>query len=535
MRFRWIIVILSLLVSANLLFRGDEGWNYSFENIRQNVSLGLDLKGGITMTLEVDTEDALHQHLEEMAGAMKNAMEQEGFTVTSSEPLNESDSVRLVGITHPEGKNAEDTLDQFYGRGWFVNMDGNAATLRLKELNKTTVLDGAVDQTVYKIQNRVDQLGVSEPVINRALGSNRIYLELAGTDDSERVHNLVKEPGKLEWRLVQPGTQPAATEAELLRPYGGTPPPGTRVFPHADSGQVMLLQEVILTARNVMNVQPTTDDRGLPAVAVTLDRTGGQIFSRVTGQNVKELLAIVLDGKVISAPQIQSQLSQNFSITGQFSPRDAENLVVKIKSGSLPAEVRVLDESVIGPTLGRDSIRQGTTAAIGGLILVCIFILLYYKLAGIFALFALVLNLIIIMGMMAGLEAVLTLPGIAGFILTIGMAVDANVLVFERIREELRAGTAPRTAVDIGYKSAFVTIMDANVTTFIAAFCLLLMGQGPIKGFAVMLMIGIVCSIFTAVFCSRTFFLTWLRTRGTLKSLPVWPVWRGNPVEKANA
>ena len=201
-------------------------------------------------------------------------------------------------------------------------------------------------------------------------------------------------------------------------------------------------------------------------------------------------------------------------------------MVVQIKSGSLPAKVEILEERVIGPTLGRDAIEQGSKAAITGLVLVVVFILLYYRRAGAYAFVALVLNLVIILGILSGIGAILTLPGIAGFILTIGMAVDANVLVFERIREELVHGTAPKNAVEIGYKTAFVTIMDANITTFIAAFCLLLMGEGPIKGFAVMLMIGIVSSIFTAVFCSHTFFLWYLKSRPVLPKLAIWPVWK---------
>ena len=324
----------------------------------------------------------------------------------------------------------------------------------------------------------------------------------------------------------------APDEASLLAPFGGQLPAGKRIFPMEDpvSGATnyMMLEEVLLTASNVADVYPTQDDRGLPAVGITLDREGGQKFERTTAANIDNNLAIVLDGKILSAPNILSKLSNRFIIQGNFAQQEVQDMVVKINSGSLPAEVRILEERLIGPTLGRDAIKQGSYSAGIGLILVIVFILLYYGRAGIYAVFALVLNMIFILGILAGIGAVLTLPGIAGFILTIGMAVDANVLVFERIREELRDGTPPKNAVEIGYRSAFVTIMDANITTFLAAFCLLLMGEGPIKGFAIMLMIGIVSSIFTAVFCSRTFFMTYLKGKETLSKLSIWPVWQGS-------
>jgi len=534
MKFRWAVITLSILLSLFLLFRpSEDGGSWSLSNFGENIRLGLDLKGGIFMQLEVDEEDAIKQYLEEQAGTIKASLESDEITVESSTADYDRKVVTLTNVASSTDLNISKEIKTRYGNNWFIEAkDAGGYELRLKEVASSYVKNDAVKQAVYKIQNRIDALGVTEPNITQVLGSNRIILELAGADDSSRVHNIVKEPGKLEWRLVQPGTNVAETEQALAMAAGGTIPPGTRVFPFAGDGAeasgFMLLQEVLLTASNVVNVFETRDQSGFPAVGINLDRAGGLLFEEVTGKNVGNHLAIVLDGKVISAPEINGKLGSSFIIQGRFSQNEVANMVVKIKSGSLPAKVHILEERVIGPTLGRDSIRQGFFAGSIGLALVVVFILLYYKRAGVYAFMALVMNLIIILGIIAALGAVLTLPGIAGFILTIGMAVDANVLVFERIREELRDGTVPKNAVEIGYKSAFVTIMDANITTFIAAFCLLLMGQGPIKGFAVMLMIGIVSSIFTAVFCSRTFFLAYMNKHLTLRKLAIWPIWQGD-------
>jgi len=513
------------------LFKTSEGDGYF--STKPNIKYGLDLQGGIFMQLEVDTDDALRQFIEEQTGSIKVNLEADEFTVGSAEPLTEEKTVLLKDVSKAGSEDVFGDIKDAYPN-WVGTQNGTEIRLTPRDRLITRVHEDAINQTVYKIQNRIDELGVTEPSITRALNSNRIILELAGADDVERVHNIVKEPGKLEWRLVQPGSQTAMTEEELLAPFGGTAPAGTRVFKNISMpGQpgFTLLQEVLLTASNIRDVYPSRDNNGMPAVGITLDRPGNQIFSRVTADNIGNQLAVVLDGKVISAPRIQSHLPDpRFIITGQFTDLEVGDMVVKIKSGSLPAEVRILEERIIGPTLGRDSIASGTQSAALGLILVIFFMMFWYRRAGVYSVIALVLNLVLIAGMLSALGSVLTLPGIAGFILTIGMAVDANVLVFERIKEELKAGLSTNRAVDAGFKTAYVTILDANITTFIAAFCLLLMGQGPVKGFAVMLMIGIVSSIFTAVFCSRTFFLAYLGS-SKHKPLGIWPLIGKNPVE----
>jgi len=534
MKFRWAIIGLALLYSAYMLLQPGEDNAWSLDNYKDNIKLGLDLKGGIYMQLEVDLDDAVEQFLEEQAGTIRGSLQGQDMTVESAESDFESRTVTLKGVSWEKEEDVFREIRRQYDDMWTLDRRGEDVVLRLRDSAERTVGNDAISQTVYKIQNRIDELGVTEPVINRTLNSNRIVVELAGADDADRVIKIVQEPGQLEWRLKLKNTEMAPTPEQLLAPYGGNPPAGAKVFRYRDELRgidgYMLLQDVMLTARNIANVSVSRDQRGLPAVGVTLNREGGQIMGRQSGQNINNQLAIVLDGEVISAPNIKSQLNDRFIIEGNFSQQEVQDLVVKIKSGSLPAKVDILETRTIGPTLGRDAIKSGTAAAMLGLVIVIIFIMLYYRMAGVFALFALILNMALILGMLAGLGAVLTLPGIAGFILTIGMAVDANVLVFERIREELRTGTMPKNAVEIGYKTAFVTIMDANVTTFLAAFCLWLLGEGPVKGFAIMLMIGIICSIFTAVFCSRTFFLAYMSRRTGDRSLSIWPVWRPNTV-----
>ncbi|CAM2007127.1 protein translocase subunit SecD [Acanthopleuribacter pedis] len=528
MKTRWIVIAVAIVYSGYVLLshETEDSWTFSTDNITKNIQLGLDLKGGIFMQLEVDVEDAVDHYVEEQAGTIKASLEAENMTVGSSDPQIKERRVVLANLGSTINQEVVPEVKRLYRDRWDIRGDANQLTLTLREGAIDDVKKDAVTQTVYKIQNRIDQLGVSEPNINQVVGTNRIVVELAGTDDQARVQKLVKEPGQLEWRMVAKGALNFAQRAEELQPYLK---PGYKILPMKEGEGFYLLEPVMMTASNVSRVMASRDETGFPAIGINLDRAGGQIMDSVTGQPdaVGRQLAVILDGKVLTAPVIRQRLSNSFVISGSFSAGEVDDKILQIKSGSLPASVRILEERVIGPTLGRDAIRQGTTAAVIGFGAVMVFIVIYYRIAGLFAICALFINLLLMLGMLAGIDAILTLPGIAGFILTIGMAVDANVLIFEKIREELRQGTAVKNAVDIGYQSAFVTILDANITTFIAAFCLLLLGEGPIKGFAIMLMIGIVCSIFTAVFCSRTFFMTYLRSSTTHRTLSIWPLWRG--------
>jgi len=331
----------------------------------------------------------------------------------------------------------------------------------------------------------------------------------------------------LEWQMVEGG--PAESREALLEAYGGMLPVGMEIMPllaepsSAGEGQVFiyyLLQETpAVTGRDLKTARLSTDQMGLPAVSFTLNPEGGRIFERVTGENIGRQLAIVLDDRVHAAPVIESRISGPGIISNIGTVQEAEDLALVLRSGALPASIRYLEERSVGPSLGRESIERGVTAAIIGMAFVVVFMLIYYKGAGINAVIALALNMIIVLGVMAALGATLTLPGIAGLILLIGMAVDANVLIFERIREELALGKTVRSSIDAGFGKALSAILDANITTLIAAVFLFQFGTGPVKGFAVTITIGILASMFTSLFVSRFMFSLWILRRSSKLSI----------------
>jgi preprotein translocase subunit SecD len=366
----------------------------------------------------------------------------------------------------------------------------------------------AVEQALETIRNRVDQFGVTEPDISPQ-GSDRILIQLPGIKDPQRAIRLIGRTALLEFKLVD-------EEHSLQGAITGDVPDGSMILyqrrEDPDTGRVsrapfLLKKKTLMTGEVLKDAQVRFDDFNQPYVALEFDPRGAKMFVRITAQNVKKRLAIILDNNVYSAPVIQERISGGKAqITGAFDLQEAHDLAIVLRAGALPAPVKILENRSVGPSLGKDLIDKGLKSIIIGGILVVLFMAAYYKLSGGIADLALILNLIFIMGALAGLRATLTLPGIAGIILTIGMAVDANVLVFERIREELRLGKTPIAAIDGGYSKAFWTIMDANITTLIAAVVLFQFGTGPVKGFAVTLSIGILASLFTALFVSRVIF-----------------------------
>jgi preprotein translocase subunit SecD len=349
-------------------------------------------------------------------------------------------------------------------------------------------------------------------------------VQLPGVEDPERVKNLLRTSAILQWRLVQAG--PADTREALLAAMGGELPPNTEILQSVTetvNGVVYppsfyVVDEIpIVEGRELKNARLSQDSMGLPAVGFSLDANATTKFANFTGANIGRLLAIVLDDRIQSAPSIESRISGDGIIRGSYSIEEAEDLALVLRAGALPASIQYLEDRSVGPSLGRESIRQGLLAAAVGMALVVVFMLVYYRGAGINAVVALALNLLIVMGVMASLGATLTLPGIAGLILLIGMSVDANVLIFERIREELALGKTVRSAIDAGFAKAFSAILDANLTTLIAAVFLFQFGTGPVKGFAVTITIGIVASMFTALFVSRVLFSLWtVRRRQSL-------------------
>ena len=361
----------------------------------------------------------------------------------------------------------------------------------------------AVERALEVIRNRVDQFGVAEPLIQRQ-GEKQIIVQLPGVVDTDRAIKVIGQTALLEFKLVE-------KDPDLLQQaLSGKTPPGYELKYLEENGEktpLLLRKTPVLTGAYLVNAFVEYGRLGQPQIALKFNRKGARIFSRVTGENVGKLLAIVLDGKVQSAPRIKEKIPNGEAvISGRFTVKEASDLALVLRAGALPAPIKILSMLTVGPSLGEDSIRRGFNAALVGGILVVVFMFAYYSFSGLIADFALILNLILLMGALAALRATLTLPGIAGIVLTIGMSVDANVLIFERIREELAKRKTIRVAIDAGYKRAFLTIADANITTLIAALMLFYFGTGPVKGFAVTLSLGIIASMFTAIVVTKLIF-----------------------------
>ncbi len=388
--------------------------------------------------------------------------------------------------------------------------DQMARLLSLKVSSAATIRNQALLQAMDTIRRRIDALGVTEPTIAQYGQSDfELVVQLPGVDDPTRVKDIIQSTALLELKLVADGPFPSREAA--LAAHGGVLPPDTELTPGptAQNGTetwYVLNRIAAVTGRDLSGAEPSHDASGRPSVNFTLNRDGATRFGRVTGANVGKYLAIVLDNRVYDAPVIQSQINDRGEITGGFTPQKAQDLALVLRSGALPASIKYESESTVGPSLGADSIRHGVIASIVGLLAVMGFMLVYYRGAGINADLALVLNLLILVAALGYFGAVLTLPGIAGVILTVGMGVDSNVLIFERIREELRLGKAVGAAVAGGFEQAFKTIIDTHVTTVVSAAILFTFGTGPIRGFAVTLTIGLLANLFTSVFVSRVIF-----------------------------
>jgi preprotein translocase subunit SecD len=392
----------------------------------------------------------------------------------------------------------------------------NTWTLTMKPNVATDTKKKAVQQAIETIRNRIDQLGVSEPVIQEhGLGDYQILVQLPGVDDPARVKEIMQSTAMLEIRQAVNG--PYASEQAAMQANNGVLPPDTVLMKgtngahsqdqSADTEAYWLISKTAaVSGSDLRSADSNQDENGRPDVNFTLTGEGGRRFAAFTGAHVGDKLAVVLDGRVKSVATIQEQIHDTGRITGSFSQQETQDLALTLRSGALPAGIKYLQEVTVGPSLGADSIREGVRAAVIGMVAVMIFMLIYYRAAGINADLALVLNLVILLGFLGFSGATLTLPGIAGVILTVGMGVDSNVLIFERIREELRHGKTPSSAVDQGFAHAWTTIFDTHVTTIVSAVILFLFGTGPVRGFAVTLSVGLLANLFTAVFVSRVIF-----------------------------
>ncbi|MBT9331760.1 protein translocase subunit SecD [Paracidobacterium acidisoli] len=489
------------------------------ESLLSRIHLGLDLKGGTHLILQVMVDEAVGANTDSDAARIQTDLQQNsvaGATVIKPDPKGRPDYIQISGVSTDHVGDAREVLSSRYGSQYDIGSAADGAlTLTMKPSVEAEMKQHALEQAIEVIRTRVDSLGVSEPVIQEYnLGSDQILVELPGVDDPARVKEVIQSTARLEIHLVTGGPWPDQQTA--LQAIGGTVPYDSVLLPSvpgassSDSGSAWyeLTRIPAVAGTDIRDAQPGTNpDTNEPQVVFYLTSAAGDHFGQFTLANKGKPLAIVLDNKVREVADIRDQIRDTGTISGGgISAQAAKDLSMLLRTGALPASIRYLQESTVGPSLGADSIRQGVMASVVGMLAVMIFMLVYYRGAGINADLALFLNLVILLGFMGYTESVLTLPGIAGVILTIGMGVDSNVLIFERIREELRAGKTPAAAVDQGFAHAWTTILDTHVTTMVSAAILFIFGTGPVRGFAVTLVFGLAANLFTAVFVSRVIF-----------------------------
>ncbi|NJO36575.1 MAG: protein translocase subunit SecD [Rhizobiales bacterium] len=485
----------------------------------QQINLGLDLQGGSHLLLEVGIDAVVEERMEAVADDIRRLLRPEGIKyrgvgargdTTTFALVDDGQVPRTLEILKELNTNLI-TPDFEITEG-----EGGRIDIRLTEAAATQLQNSAVQQSLEIVRRRIDEVGTREPTIQRQ-GAARILVQVPGEKNPDAIKRLLGQTAKLNFHLVD-------LDTGVAQALSGNLPAGSMLLPTEDgegADQVVVRKRVEVSGENLVNAQPTYQ-QNQPVVSFTFDNVGARKFGNVTREHVNELLAIVLDGKVISSPRINEPiLGGNGVISGNFTVESANELAILLRAGALPAPLAVVEERTVGPDLGADSIAAGKWAGVIGLVAVMVFMLLYYgPVFGLAADVALLVNLVLIAALLSMLQATLTLPGIAGIVLTIGMAVDANVLVFERIREEARIGKSPIAAVDTGYREAMRTIIDANVTTLIAAILLYAFGSGPIRGFAVTLGCGIITSMFTAIMLTRLMISTWLR-RSRPAMLPV--------------
>ncbi len=476
----------------------------------KQINLGLDLQGGMHLALEVETEKAVQSTVERIRGELRSLTREERIRHGRIEHLGKTGlSLRLLDKKEDLEK-FRNLIKENYAdvtiRSTSEKEDGIYVEIGLTKEKSAEIRKQAVEQAVQTIRNRIDEFGVNEPDI-RVQGQRRILVQLPGIKDIARAKDLIGKTAQLEFKLID-------EEHSLQNARQGNVPPGSEILYQSsevtggERRAYLVKKQALLTGAHLEDAKVQIDQQfNKPYVTIEFDHTGARIFERITGDNVNKRLAIVLDDNVYSAPVIQEKIPGGSArITGNFTMQEAHDLAIVLRAGALPAPVHIIEERTVGPSLGQDSIRMGMISMIVGGILVVIFMLLYYQLAGLIANVALGLNILLIAAGLAGFGATLTLPGIAGIILTIGMAVDANVIIFERIREEYRLGKTPGASVSAGFDRAAVAVLDANVTTLIAALVLYQFGTGPVKGFAVTLSLGVVASLFTALFACRLIF-----------------------------
>ncbi len=486
---------------------------WSFYPPARKIRLGLDLKGGVHLVMRVQTDDALRIETETEAERLRERLKTQNITAANNSVASPTE-FRVDGVPPEQDaafRQALTDVELIFNRR---SGAGGSYAFEMKPNMAAQFREQAVNQALLTIERRVNELGVAEPIVARHSAQDQILVQLPGVSDVQRAKEIIRSTALLELKLVEQG--PFPDEASARQAYAGNLPPDLGILPGQSEGlqpgeRPATVYHVVrrvpaVTGRDLRNARPSLDENNRPAVQFTLNNEGARKFGTFTQTNVGRQLAIVLDGRVYSAPRIESRIDSDGRITGNFTQQEAADLALVLRSGALPASLTYLEERTVGPSLGADSIRSGVTAAVGGLLLVMLFMLFYYRLAGVNALTSIVVNLIILLGLMAYLGATMTLPGMAGFILTIGIGVDSNVLIFERIKEELQTAKGIKQAVAAGFDRVFLTILDTHVASLIAAAFLFQFGTGPIRGFATTLTIGLLSNVFTAIFVSRTMF-----------------------------
>ncbi len=511
---------------------------YLFVPPSQKLYLGLDLRGGIHLVLQVMVHDAMLAEAEQVRDRIDGQLREKevAFSETKTVDNPTSPEIEILGVPQDAQPAVEQQLRDYSSSWTFQTRYGENQVdyvLQMVPAVYKSLAKQTVAQARETIRNRIDQFGVAEPSIT-VYGSgdvpDQIIVELPGVDDPGRVINLIKSTARLELKLVNAEKpNPFSSPESAIQAFGGKLPEGYEVLPYRDinetGGQTQYLvvrKAPSVTGRHLKNARRSQDSfTGRAEVSFFLNTEGVELFTRATEQNVGNRLAIVLDDEVRSAPVIESRInSDSARITGNFSPEQAEDLALVLRSGALPARISILENRIVGPSLGMDSIKSGIYASLAGMTLVFLAMVIVYRLSGVNAIGCLIINLLIVLGVLGYFRATLTLPGIAGMILTIGMAVDANILIFERIKEELRLGKTVRSAVEAGFTRVFTTILDTNVTTLISALFLFQFGTGPIRGFAITLAIGLIANVFAATFVSRAMF-DWLLQKREVAKLSI--------------
>ncbi len=509
-----LVLLFSIIYSLPTFFSESPSWLTSINAKKMN--LGLDLKGGVHFLMEVDLDEVVANKSKKLSSDIRSQLRKEkiryrNFNSDTGKIIIEfSDANNYESAEKMISKNYQNTFD-------FIRLDDNKMNISISDKALNEIRIAAIKQNTTTLRNRVNELGVAEPIVQQS-GKTRIVVELPGIKDTTRAKEIIGATATLEFKMVDEDSDPYASESSNAFSFN------SKLY-YDDSGEPILLKRnVILTGENIVDASSGFDRNSRPSVNITLDGPGSKRFANATDENIGKLMAVlfieskseqrIIEGeskritkkyeKIISIATIQERLSKTFQITGLDSPKQARDLALYLRAGSMAAPMYIVEERTVGPSLGAENINKGKISLIIGLMLVLMFMFYYYRVFGLFANSALIVNILIIVSIMSLIPgATLTLPGIAGIVLTVGMAVDANVLIFERIKEEIRNGSTPLASIELGYKKAFSTILDANITTLIASIILFIFGTGPIKGFAVTLSIGVISSMFTAIILTR--------------------------------